>query len=284
MPINYIRKKYIPMMKSKPMNNFIKEGGTYDTYSRAMLYHTFLVLMLGSPVLAKSVEEEVLSNERNILFRRDHSEWYTPRQTGEIMSEGIGTDRDVSKEGATLLYNPVGSDSFKKILYTHLSDDKKQDASTVRCNIEHVLNDLDEEERPRQLLNAIYDITDGCAVQYCCGQVHSLSQVASSWNVCFTRCVQAPGYGKEEVDGIVGTEKTYADSVFARPGRLAEEDGDDYKAQIHRMEADGTKSSLAKMMYDILSNPKRQFQYKEHTQKVKERRYHLRPHLLIMSK
>jgi hypothetical protein len=63
---------------------------------------------------------------------------------------------------------------------------------------------------------------------------------------------------------------------FARPGRLAEEDGDDYKAQIHRMDADGTKSSLAKMMYDILRNPKRQFRYKEHKQKVKARRYHLR--------
>jgi hypothetical protein len=33
-PINYVRKKYIQMMKSEPMNEFIKEGGTYDTYSR----------------------------------------------------------------------------------------------------------------------------------------------------------------------------------------------------------------------------------------------------------
>jgi hypothetical protein len=166
-------------------------------------------------VLAKSVEEEVLSNERNMLFRRDHSERYTPRQTGEIMSEGIGTDGDVSMECATLLYKLVGSDSFRKILYTHLSDDKKQDASTIRCNIEHVLNDLDEGERPRKLLNALYDITDRCSVQYRCGQVlYSLSQIASSWNVSFTRCVQAPGHGKEEVDGIVGTEKTYADSVL----------------------------------------------------------------------
>jgi hypothetical protein len=39
---------------------------------------------------------------------------------------------------------------------------------------------------------------------------------------------------------------------------------------------DGTKSSLSKMMYDILSNPKLQFQLKEDKQKVKERRYHLR--------
>jgi hypothetical protein len=60
--------------ESEPMNEFIKEGGMYDTYSRTMLDHTFLVVMLGSPVLTKSVEEEVLSNERNILFRRDHLE------------------------------------------------------------------------------------------------------------------------------------------------------------------------------------------------------------------
>ena len=80
-------------------------------------------------------------------------------------------------------------------------------------------------------MNTLYDITNGYSVQYRCGQVlYSLSQIASSWNVCFTRCVQAPGHGKEEVDSLVGTEKTYADSVFARPGRLAEEDGDDYKA------------------------------------------------------
>jgi hypothetical protein len=116
-PLKYIKKNYIRMMKSEPMNEFIKEGGTYYTYSREMLYHTFLVVMLGSPVLAKSVEEEVLSNERNILFRKDHSKRYTSRQTGEIMLEGIGTDGDVSMEGATLLYKSVGADLFRKILY-----------------------------------------------------------------------------------------------------------------------------------------------------------------------
>jgi hypothetical protein len=37
----------------------MKDGGTYEKYCKAMLYHTFLVVMLGSTVLAKSVEEEV---------------------------------------------------------------------------------------------------------------------------------------------------------------------------------------------------------------------------------
>jgi hypothetical protein len=106
------------------------------------------------------------------MFQRDHSERYTPCQTGEIMSEGIGIDGDVSMEGATLLYKGVGNDLFRKILYTHLSDDKKQDSSTIRCNVEYVLNDLDKrQEMPREYLQAIFDIEYGCAVQYRCGVV-----------------------------------------------------------------------------------------------------------------
>ena len=176
--------------------------------------------MLGSTVLAKSVKEEVLSNDNNILIRRDHSERYTPRQTGEIMSEGIGTDGDVSMEGATVLYKPQRSESHRKILYTHLSDDKKQNGSTVRCNTEHLLNYLDNRgELPRELLDSIYEIVEGCAVQYRCRQVlYFLSQIALSRRAHFVRCVQAPGHGKEEVDGLQGVEKIYADSIFARPG------------------------------------------------------------------
>jgi hypothetical protein len=53
------------------------------------------------------------------MFQRDHSEQYTPGQTGEIMSEGIGPDGDVSMEGATLLYKGVGNDLFRKYC-THI--------------------------------------------------------------------------------------------------------------------------------------------------------------------
>jgi hypothetical protein len=151
-----VRKKYIHMMKSDLMNEFIKEGGTYYAYVKAILCHTFLVVVLGSTVLAKSVEKEVRSNNRNILFHIDHSERYTPCQMGEIVSKGIGTDGDVSMEGATVLYKPEGSDSYRTILYTHLSGDKKQNGSMVRCNTEHVLNDFDERgELPQELLEAI---------------------------------------------------------------------------------------------------------------------------------
>ena len=183
-----IKKKYIWMMKSEPMNEFVAEGGTYEKYLQAMLFHIFLVAILGSSLnLAASIKEEVRSNDFNLLFRRDHSERYTPCQTGEIMSEGIGTDGDISMEGATLLYKPSNSAVFRKILCTHLSNDKQQDASTTHCNIEYVLNNIDRDEIPREKLNAIFDITDGCAVQYCCGVVlYSLAQIATGFNVKYT--------------------------------------------------------------------------------------------------
>ena len=158
--------------KTEPMNELMALGGMYHKHIKVMLYHSFLVVMLGSTVLANNVVDIVKANDNNLLFQRNHSEKYTPRQTGEIMSEGIGANGDVSIEGTTLLYKINGQQSFCKISYARISDDKKQDASTVQCNIEHILNDLEErgelnrEELNRANLNAIDDIVDGCAVQY----------------------------------------------------------------------------------------------------------------------
>jgi hypothetical protein len=94
------------------MNKFVKEGETFDK-----LYHTFLVIILGSTVLAKSVEEEVCSNDFKVLICRDHLEQYMPHQTGEIMLGGIGTDGDVSMKGVTLLYKPVGHRYYTRIFW-----------------------------------------------------------------------------------------------------------------------------------------------------------------------
>jgi hypothetical protein len=50
-----------------------------------------------------------------------------------------------------------------------------------------------------------------------CG-LHVLAIISYSYKVRYTICMQAPGHGKEEVDGLIGTEKTYTDTIFARPG------------------------------------------------------------------
>jgi hypothetical protein len=89
--------------------------------------------------------------------------------------------------------------------------------------------------------------------------------------------VQDPGHGKEEVNGIIGGEKTFLDKIFARPGLYAEEDDNDTKATMHCMVCNGMKSSLAKLVYNILSNSKQKFCLHQNERKVMARRYHLRP-------
>jgi hypothetical protein len=103
-------------------------------------------------------------------------------------------------------------------------------------------------------------------VQYCCATgLYILAQLAIQLNVCCTRNVQAPGHGKEEVDGLIGMEKTYTDIIFACPGQYAKEDNNDTKAPIHQMDSNGVKTSLAKMLFDVLSNVKRKFKlHKKH--------------------
>jgi hypothetical protein len=63
-----ICKKYIRMMKSEPISKFVKQRRIYKKHMRAVLYHTFLVIMLGSTVLVKSVEEEIYSNDFKVLI------------------------------------------------------------------------------------------------------------------------------------------------------------------------------------------------------------------------
>ena len=70
-------------------------------------------------------------------------------------------------------------------------------------------------------------------------------------------------------------------------GQLPEEDDDNgYKAKVHRMDVDGKKSNLAKMMYDSLSNPK-SFDTMSISRKLRRDDIicdRLRPYLLIMYK
>jgi hypothetical protein len=58
---------------------------------------------------------------------------------------------------------------------------------------------------------------------------------------------------------------------------VSNKENEDIKAPIHQIDINGVNVSLAKMMYDIPSNPKHKFRYMDHEQKVSKRRYHLKP-------
>ena len=66
--------KYLRVQKTELMKDFMKEGGTYHTHMKAMLYPTFLIVMLGSRVFGRMVQEEVARKKNGLLFRRNFSE------------------------------------------------------------------------------------------------------------------------------------------------------------------------------------------------------------------
>ena len=101
----------------------MKEDGTYHTYTKTMIYHTFLVVMLGSRLPGKMVEYDVSGRHNSLLFHRDFSEKFTPVQNGEIQSEGIYNDEAASIEVVSLYYTPKEVEDAIKDLYLHLLDD-----------------------------------------------------------------------------------------------------------------------------------------------------------------
>jgi len=291
------------------MIEFMKENGTYQKHMQHFLYHCFLIVMCGTRVAGKMAETVVRSNDHMLLARADHTERYQPSPNGELQSEGLGQEDSVSIEGRSLLIKAVGTDEFKKVLYAHCSDDKHQNAATVMLNILYMLDDIDKrKEMPSSLLKRIIEIVDGCAVQYRCGTVlYSLALLAQRRRTRLTRLVQAPGHGKAEIDGALGTDKTYGDSVFDRQPVLAEDEDEEVdiwaelrepstlnednsvqpathsvanrvnrRVPIYKMEG-GKKLSLAKRVYEILSDPNRTFSQSLDKRVFKERRYHHRP-------
>ena len=66
-----IKWKYLRVQKTESMKDFMKEGETYHIHMKSMLYHTFLIVMLGSRVLGRMVEGEVSMKKNGLLFRRD---------------------------------------------------------------------------------------------------------------------------------------------------------------------------------------------------------------------
>ena len=141
-------------------------------------------------------------------------------------------------EVCSLFYTPKGKEKSEKVLYLHLSDDTTQDAAAVKCHTEYALNDIDiRGEMPSEELKAVFSIVDGCAVQYRCGTVlHSLAHLAMSKNIVYTRCIQAPGHGKAEVDGEGGEAKNAGQKKYNQPAALPENDNSqDTRVYIFQM-------------------------------------------------
>ena len=97
-------------------------------------------------------------------------------------------------------------------MYFHISDEKRQNASTVHENIMCVLNDRntgasnkDVPEIRIDKLETLFEICDGAASQYRCGHVlQSIAHIVTLTQTQLYRIIQCPGHGNSKVDATCG--------------------------------------------------------------------------------
>lgn len=91
----------------------------------------------------------------------------------------------------------------------------------------------------------IWDMTDGCAKQYRCGNaLYLLSLLAVEHEMRIDRMIQAPGHGKCKIDGYCACEKSFLKAKMCFVGTPEAEDSK-LRMNVHTW-LDGVKVSLAR--------------------------------------
>ncbi len=174
-------------MLSEAMSNFMKPGGTYETYLWKMFFCvTQHVRLLGSRFFMKMIYDYAATNDGIVVCEMDYSEHYQPVPMREIQSENFGKDDNVSMEIRIVTYNgrfngPNAALTQHVISYAHLLDDKPQIAVTTFINTEQMFEDIyQRQELTDNDYPIIIFITDGCAGQYKSGTALSCWQCMHS--------------------------------------------------------------------------------------------------------
>ena len=142
----------------------------------------------------------------------------------QTQHEYFQKDESLGIEGITVYFKPKGADGPETHFYSILTTEKAQDGNVVYANTRITLEDIadlldngDElvgVEFMRQILEILED-TDGCEVQYhSANSLHMLYKMATELDIIIDQGVDAPGHGKDLVDGYNGTDKTVLTDEF----------------------------------------------------------------------
>ena len=131
-----VKKVRLRIMLTESMNEFMKNGGTYENYMWKMYNHIAHVKILGSKFGSRMCYDHWKETDGVIVIELDYSERYQPIPMREIQSENFAKDSDVSMEIHIVSYQAKldGPDSLPTRLvasYTALSDEKPQIAATT---------------------------------------------------------------------------------------------------------------------------------------------------------
>ncbi len=261
----------------KPLSEFVKIGGVYHNTMKMYRLHRWHRIFLGTDGALKMFRNHLLANPgTHMLTNRDHSERYQPSPDGEFQTEHFAKHQSLSMEGCAAYYCNIKTGKDQLTFYSHLSDEKRQDAGTVASNIRSMLRDLlfKKKEICPKRLQVLISFVDGCAVQYRSGSVcYELCHLAMEFGIVYDRIIQAPHHGKCIVDSKNGADKTllefFFDNLVAHPEEM--EKGL-RMVQTHTRDEDGKLVSLAKVCYEILNDPDRTHGAKSHANRAKRRK------------
>ena len=91
-----------------------------------------------------------------------------------------------------------------------MADKSNQDAASTHAHMQVLLKLLARQKKIRSGCSTIWEHTDGCTKQYRCAKaLHLLSYLATEFEITIDRQIDAPGHGKDVVDGLNAKDKVY---------------------------------------------------------------------------
>jgi len=270
-----------------PVSTFVEPDGVFQIHLEKYLWHRFHRTFLGGSIGLEMAHQYVKNRPGEALItNRDWADAWKKAAFGQFQQEHFGNSETVNIEGCTAKYClPCGTERFN--FYSHLTDMKRRDGSTVAENIRTMLYDLfDRGDLTLGTLKVLVSIVDGCAVQYRCGTVcYQLCKLAKEFNIVYDRFVQAPGHGKCTVDATNGMDKTLLDLFFSCLVADPEELESGMKRVLtHTRGEDGEEISLAEVCYNILNDPDRTMGSKSHEKRSKDRKIHEKRYFLLLER
>ena len=144
----------------------------------------------------------------SLLTVRHYAERLSAHFELEIQSDHFSNGRSLSIEGCSVEVSMNNSISRLQF-YSHFSDNNRQDTSTTNA---HMMKIMDNLKINNQEIGecTVWESTDGCSKQYCCGSaLHLLSYISFKYKIIIDRMIGAAGHGKDIVDGINAIDKRY---------------------------------------------------------------------------
>ena len=145
----------------------------------------------------------------DIMKRRDYAEQLSAKFNKEIQSDHFRQGTALSMEGCFVKCLAKNGEVLAHF-HLHMVDKSNQDAASTHEHMQILLNLLANQKKICYGCSIIWEHTDGCAKQYSCAKaLHLLSYLAFQHGITIDRQIDAPGGGKDVVDGLNTQDKVY---------------------------------------------------------------------------